>query len=113
METFNKYVQRLNGQHVFVQGDHDPKGLRAKFIVQKRIESLYIVACHWAMRVWPRKHYGAVHIYGHSHGNLPPLDASYDVGVDNNNYYPISFGELLKKIIQITPREERNTNGES
>ena len=31
-----------------------------------------VVLCHYAMRVWDRSHYGSWHLYGHSHGNLPP-----------------------------------------
>jgi hypothetical protein len=39
---------------------------------------------HYAHRVWLRAHYGAWHLYGHSHHSLPddPHARSLDVGVD-------------------------------
>jgi len=33
-------------------------------------------------------------IVGNSHGELPSLGKSYDVGVDNNNFKPVSYEEL-------------------
>lgn len=43
-----------------------------------------IVCCHYALRVWDRSHYGAWHLFGHSHGSMPdePHSLSLDVGVD-------------------------------
>lgn len=41
---------------------------------------------------------GSVVIVGNSHGTLKPLPGQWDVGVDNNNFYPISYEELTKKL---------------
>jgi calcineurin-like phosphoesterase family protein len=49
---------------------------------------------HYAHRVWPSSHKGSYHIYGHTHGVLPDHRRSHDVGVDANNYAPVSFEEL-------------------
>ena len=90
-----KIVRRLNGNHVFLRGSHDrwlPKS--AKFMWREHIEKQFIVACHYAMRTWERAHYGAWQVYGHSHGTLQPIGKQWDVGVDNNNFYPVSFGKL-------------------
>ncbi len=35
-----------------------------------------IVLCHYAMRTWNRSHKGARMLFGHSHGEAPPLDIS-------------------------------------
>jgi len=48
--------------------------------------------------LWNCSHYGAWHFYGHNHNNLQHPGLAYDVGVDGNNYTPISF-EKLKKIM--------------
>lgn len=100
----NKLVKRLNGQHVFLMGSHDRwlNGTKATQIWEKNIEGQHVVACHYAMRVWPRSHYGAWHVFGHSHGNLASFGKSWDVGVDNNNFTPVSF-EQLKSIMKILP----------
>ena len=35
-------------------------------------------------------------IVGNSHGRLDPIGKSWDIGVDNNNFYPISFDKVSK-----------------
>lgn len=89
------YVSKLNGTHVFLRGSHD-KWLdkKAPYIFEKMIDKQYVVVCHYAMRVWPRRHYGSWMLYGHSHGNLLPVGKQHDIGVDNNNFYPLSFDEI-------------------
>ena len=42
-----------------------------------------------------RSHHGAIHLYGHSHGNLPGDSQSCDVGVDCWDFYPVNFDEIL------------------
>ncbi|MGQ2969380.1 MAG: hypothetical protein ACT6RF_11595 [Allorhizobium sp.] len=56
---------------------------------------------HYAARVWPSSHHGAVHFYGHSHGRLPGHGLSRDVGVDCPDvaYAPRTFSELTKGMI--------------
>lgn len=52
------------------------------------------------MRVWHRSHFNSWQLYGHSHGKLDPVGKQWDVGVDNNGFYPLSFEdiELLMKV---------------
>lgn len=46
---------------------------------------------------------GSTHmIIGNSHGKLEPIGKQWDIGVDNNNFYPISFEEL-KQIMDKRP----------
>lgn len=91
------YIKQLNGTHIFVKGSHDRWcNDKAPFMWRRMIDGQFIVVCHYAMRVWERSHYNSWHLYAHSHGRLPPQGKSWDVGVDNNNYYPISFEELKK-----------------
>lgn len=57
-----------------------------------------ITLCHYALRVWNKSHYGAWHLYGHSHGTLGSMGQyDMDVGVDALGYKPISFEELHDK----------------
>jgi len=89
------YINRLNGSNIFLRGSHD-KWMDKTYheIWEKTINGQKIVACHYAMRVWAASHYNSWHIYGHSHGRLKSEGKSYDVGVDNNNFYPVSFDQL-------------------
>ena len=93
----SEILQKLNGNHIFLRGSHDywlSKNTITRW--EKLIEGQYVVVDHYAMRVWPRSHYGSWQLYGHSHGSLPPLGNQVDMGVDNWNFYPVSFEELKK-----------------
>lgn len=66
------------------------------------IDGQPITLCHYAMRVWNRSHFNAWQLYGHSHATLDPMGKQYDVGVDNNEFLPVSFDEL-KEIMKNRP----------
>lgn len=107
--TFNdkeyaaRIIKRLNGIHTFLRGNHD-RWLHRNHPTQwsKTFDKQHLVVCHYAMRVWNRSHFNSWQLYGHSHGRLPPEGKQWDVGVDNNNYYPVSF-EQVKKIMAGRP----------
>lgn len=103
LNEIQKIIKQLNGNHTFLKGSHD-YWLKdnSQVIWEKKIENQYVVCCHYAMRVWPRSHYGSWQLYGHSHGNLPPQGKQWDVGVDNNNFYPVSFDQLVE-IMKLLP----------
>lgn len=73
-------------------------------LVETKIDGIDVSLCHYAMRVWRKSHYGAYHLYGHSHGNLPddPHALSMDVGVDCHNFTPISFAQIKARMAQKT-----------
>ena len=98
-----RYVARLTGQHIFLRGSHD-RWLPAPpvDIWEKTIEGEYLVVCHYAMRVWARSHYNSWQLFGHSHGKLAPVGKQWDVGVDNNDFYPVSF-EQLRALMEKRP----------
>jgi calcineurin-like phosphoesterase family protein len=91
-----EYRKRLMGNHIFLQGSHDRCLGDCCQVWEKKIDGQYVVACHYAMRVWPRSHYGSWQVYGHSHGGLPPIGKQWDVGVDNNDFRPVSFTKLCE-----------------
>ena len=92
------YRSRLNGNNIFLKGNHDKETNDLPHIMEITIEGQFIVLAHYSMRVWNRCHYGSWQLYGHSHGTLPPIGKQFDVGVDNNNYFPISFTQLKEKL---------------
>lgn len=97
-EAAEKYIKKLNGKHIFLSGSHDRwmGSKRPPEIYTVQIEKQLIVCCHYAMRQWPRSHYGSWHLFGHSHGDLEPQGLSLDVGVDCHDFYPFSFLQLQK-----------------
>lgn len=108
LDTFSTVVDRLNGKQHFISGSHDYWAKQLLTSVRE-IEVIYsqkykvsIVLCHYAMRVWPKSHYGSWQLYGHSHGRLPlpGIGKQMDVGVDCWNFFPISIDfvvEYMKK----------------
>ena len=98
-EIFN-IIKRLNGDHTFLQGSHDAwlKDKKHIQIWEKKIDNNYVVVCHYAMLVWPRSHYNSILLFGHSHGGLnnKVQGKCYDIGVDNNNFYPVSENQIFE-----------------
>lgn len=97
-------IDHLNGTHIFLKGSHDYWLKRDKppQIWEKAIDDQYIVVCHYAMRTWARSHWNSWQLYGHSHGKLAPVGKQWDIGVDNNDYYPVSF-DKIKEIMKDRP----------
>lgn len=94
-----KYIRRLNGTHKFIRGSHDYWNPDLPYIIELKIEDIYIVLCHYAMRSWPRSYHGSIQLYGHSHGQLSPDKNQLDVGVDtqigeHRKFYPYSLKEI-------------------
>lgn len=100
---FYQYRKRLNGNIVLIKGNHDYARLKPRHynmfksvhdILELKLNGESIMLCHYAMRTWNKSHFNAWHCYGHSHGRLEGQGKSCDVGVDANNYTPISFLQL-------------------
>ena len=103
LQQANEYFKRLNGKHIYLKGSHDRWMPRHTLqIWEKTIQEQFIVVCHYNMRTWHRSHYNSWQLYGHSHGKLKPAGKQWDIGVDNNNFYPVSF-EQIKEIMKSQP----------
>ena len=103
-EVFN-HIKKFNGSHFFIKGSHDywmrncVRSFTNNFhkILEITCENVHIVLCHYCMLTWPRSHYGSWHLFGHHHGQFTGnVGKSYDVGVDNNEYKPVSFDEIVE-----------------
>jgi len=103
-EVAYKYQQRLNGTHIFLKGSHDYwlRGTKCHEIWEKTIDGIYVVCCHYAMYVWNRSHFNSWQLFAHSHGKLEPAGKQWDVGVDSNDFYPLSFDQI-KEIMENRP----------
>jgi len=112
-EIAANYFRQLHGHLKVLPGDHDKRWLRGKnfYSIDARVEILppihvleipvegskwpqTIVLCHWCLRTWPRSHFNSAHAFAHSHGRLPPIGKSWDVGVDNNDFWPVSLDQF-------------------
>ena len=113
--TANQLVKRLNGKKFLIKGNHDSflrdnnfdrslLGWVKDYYLFKDNNIKYILM-HYPLAVWDCKHYGSIHLYGHVHSNkdnhhplLMDLGKAYNVGVDVNNYEPVSVNEILEMV---------------
>jgi len=102
LENFNlAFYRSMSGQYVHLE----PPLLTLRFDnVKKNGRLLPIALCHFPLAVWENKHYGAIHLHGHSHGKYIPAGTAiwekgfiWDVGVDNNDFCPVSLRQVLDR----------------
>lgn len=111
------FAEQLKGKKYLVLGNHDRRKEAKSAVEQgffewaedyfelKTPNNPLIVLSHYAKRVWNRSHYGSIHLYGHSHGTLPPYKNSFDVGVDCWNFTPISLNQVFEVIRGLNKEE--------
>ncbi len=116
-ESHTRLRKRLNGEIVLLLGNHcyQNKLDRTRYLDLFKIitdvislkvklsdgEYLKLFMSHYPHLYWQR---GFYHLHGHIHSG-PNSTASeveiphrlrYDIGVDNNNYYPVSFDGIVE-----------------
>jgi len=109
-----KLLNKIKCKNIFlISGNHD-HNLRActRFTTIEQIKdftfnsesypNLHIVLCHYPIASWNRKVFGAGHLYGHVHGRFQNTGLSFDIGVDANDYYPLSLEEVMDKFTKIS-----------
>lgn len=105
--------RRLNGRKILIIGNHDVddkgnlKPSLAKlewdqppvFSLQTSDEGQRLFLAHYAHRAWPGQHKEGWHFYGHSHGRIPHIGRSRDVGIDcaDIGLGPQTFRELTAR----------------
>lgn len=115
-DKVDRLLKRLNGNKILVTGNHDRDAVtRSKYwskvtpyyemkIDMGGVHKQRVCFFHYSQRVWNQMHRGAWMLYGHSHGNLPQPDGwTMDVGVDANNYTPLSLREDVKSFMDSRP----------
>lgn len=114
LKDYEKLASKLNGRILLIRGNHDRVPLviednpESKFIAivdmaKINLNGTKIMAVHYPLL----SHLGEYQVYGHVHtssdGIIHGLDApimaklnatQYDVGVDQNNFTPISWKQL-------------------
>lgn len=116
-----KYISRLNGFKHIILGNHDKskvwygllskpelKIVRVCDVHTIKYNKEHVWCSHYPHRSWKNSSHGAYHAYGHCHGSLPDYNRSMDVGVDCNNYKPISIDKFLDKLKDKPMYDERN-----
>ena len=115
VSVLKELFAQMNGTKYLILGNHDysmqtqleKAGIFKEIynLKQIKVDTQNIVLCHYPMLCFNGDHHGAWQLFGHIHSGsgittndtikaqtLRPTQ--YDVGVDNNNYTPISFEQL-------------------
>lgn len=114
--VWKEIIPRLKGHINLIIGNHDRKNLRQGYmslfnmvVPQIEIEDTSIYLNHYPFLCYGGSYRGVWQLFGHVHSGpgADGLDISrlrvllptqYDVGVDNNNFTPISYKEVKNKI---------------
>lgn len=117
----NALIKRIHGKKILLLGNHDvtgnPESCQYDTALFKWVgpylkinrEGLNIVMMHYPLLAWQKAAAGAVMLHGHIHAGPAYNTANqqagirrYDVGVDANDYYPVSL-EQIKTWVKNTP----------
>lgn len=109
LDEANDLISRLNGYKIRIRDNHDKKYDESlfediyDFLELKGYCSTSISLMHYPMLEWPISRHGSIHLHGHQHNhfeyNVQMKEQGikrYDVGVDGNNYFPVSLKQILE-----------------
>ena len=117
----HEIMHRLNGKKILIAGNHD-KLIRNQVPLQNLFEKVYwerhsatidgtyVVMDHYPLLSWEKASRGSFMLHGHCHNNIAfdPKCRRLDVGVDAQNYSPISWKEVQRKLSVIDPNDSRD-----
>jgi calcineurin-like phosphoesterase family protein len=93
-----KYAIKLNGNKIFLMGDHD-KQITGERLSILKINNIWFTLCHWPLHSWNKQYYGSIHLHGHIHNNpIEPKPNRINVGVDVWDFAPVSIDTILDSL---------------
>lgn len=106
VDEANELIARLNGKKYLLKGNHDKNYDPALFkdirdFMTISLDGHLIALMHYPMLSWPKSHHGSLQLHGHIHANAAYNEENraagirrYDVGVDANQYLPVSIKQI-------------------
>lgn len=119
----NELISQIRCKNLYlIEGNHDKKYDETLFKEIHKLSEIHVGAggknysitlCHFPMMSWYKSRHGSIHLHGHIHsrGNEYNLQMKeegirrYDVGIDANNYKPVSLEEILAFIELLEEKE--------
>ena len=104
---FNDLIRGLNGQIIWILGNHDKKSQKIcpyrfkESCHYKEINIGYgkVILFHYPIVSWNGKYHNTFHFHGHTHNTFPPISKNmFDVGVDACEYMPLELEEIIERI---------------
>ena len=108
-DYISSLMNRINGKKICILGNHDKKKIFIQMAKDKVIESCHrqlkimvneqlILLYHYPMIEWEDSYKGSWLAFGHCHNKVQGVGLSMDVGVDGNNFFPVSFEQFASKM---------------
>lgn len=108
LEKCVKVMDRLNGKKWLIAGNHDGFGREdylemgfedARDYLELSVNKQHVICSHYPMLEWNGFYHGSWHLHGHVHGRGSHFSFRVmDVGVDANNYFPVSWHEIERQL---------------
>ena len=115
-KTATCYLKQLKGKKYLIKGNHDKYLYDLKFD-RRQFELITpyheidfnghkLILCHYPLADWNGKFRGSIHLHGHIHSPhwstlQEIMGRIFDVGVDANNYFPISIDTIIEHCMKI------------
>lgn len=105
-------LRRLNGTKILIEGNHDRKLLndpafRNEFreihqYLRYNYDGQLVIMMHYPIWEWDQMHRGAVHFYGHVHGNKTGMEKyrARDVAFDATGCVVSDFDAMVKDALR-------------
>ena len=111
MDYLTGVFRRLRGRKHLLRGNHD--GVDTFRLPWASVGDQYrgkagkikVHLMHYPMREWDGYWRGVVHLHGHTHGTIPDLPGSMDVGVERIGYTPIEISDVTARFADWTSRD--------
>lgn len=98
-EDSKTYIQKLKGNIILIQGNHDPVNWGDHYKEFKYEKRLFVL-CHYPIEEWNGFFRGTIHIHCHTHKTeLKSGTNRFNVTVEACQYKPISIDEILSHAI--------------
>lgn len=120
LTKIDQIIDRLNGRIRLIRGNHDKwvdrlDKLKFKHKIEwvkdyyetkyavSPSETVKVCMMHYPLRTWNQSHRGSYNLHAHCHGSLDIENYTLgirrlDVGVDSNDYTPITFSEIHREL---------------
>ncbi len=122
----NEVMPKLNGRKYLIKGNHDLFINKVDFkpnqfewikdyyeMTAQAEDNQKLILMHYPMMSWNHMWHGSIQLHGHIHAkdeyNLENASKGirrFDVGVDANNYYPVSIKAIME-LARLAPLNER------